>query len=160
MGLYMKILPVKALYREIANQKQKIAAIICCEEPIQAEKLFGTFYIHVPFADVLAGGAGAFCRADAGKIAEFVNALPDDVERLYIACSAGESRSAAVGAAIIRYFGGDDLAAVWLKPKFHPNPYVYKIMLEAFGIKVSQREIRHIEKVNAKALKKAIRQTR
>lgn len=70
-------------------------------------------------------------KEDAVKIAEFVKWLKTtDTKELWIHCDAGVSRSAAVGAAILKYLTGDD-SAIFNNPNYVPNSSVYQLTLEA-----------------------------
>jgi predicted protein tyrosine phosphatase len=70
-------------------------------------------------------------KEDAKKIADFVKWLKTtDTKELWIHCDAGVSRSAAVGAAILKYLTGDD-SAIFNNPNYIPNSSVYRLTLEA-----------------------------
>ena len=70
-------------------------------------------------------------KEDALKIAEFVKWLKTtDTKELWVHCDAGVSRSAAVGAAILKYLTGDD-SAIYNNPNYYPNPDVYSLTLKA-----------------------------
>lgn len=70
-------------------------------------------------------------KEDAKKIADFVKWLKaTDTKELWIHCDAGVSRSAAVGAAILKYLTGDD-SAIFNSPNYIPNSGVYQLTLEA-----------------------------
>jgi len=61
-------------------------------------------------------------------IANFVESvISQDIEELYINCVAGISRSAGIGAAISKFYTGDD--EVFFK-KYIPNSAVYTMVLE------------------------------
>lgn len=66
---------------------------------------------------------------DVEKIFHFVSGNKFDV--LVVQCEAGISRSAAVAAAVSKYFGLDNK---WIFTKFVPNMYVYNKLLNRFGI--------------------------
>jgi predicted protein tyrosine phosphatase len=65
----------------------------------------------------------------AHQIWEFLSDLPPDVVDILINCDAGNSRSAAVAAAITKALGGDDSEYFKLK---NPNRKVFRILLEVF----------------------------
>ena len=67
---------------------------------------------------------GAFGRAHARRIIWFLHCLPKSVTDLYICCSKGVSRSAAVAAAVLRMSGRSD-KHVWCNPYYAPNILVY-----------------------------------
>lgn len=68
---------------------------------------------------------------DAQKIHDFVESLPDEVEKLIVHCYAGVSRSAAVAAGIAQVKFGDDKE--YFK-KYVPNMHVYYKILEVYGL--------------------------
>lgn len=87
-------------------------------------------HIWIDVRDVPEGWEGAMTEDQAREIAAFVRNLPA-VPALYIHCAAGVSRSAAVAAALSRYWTGED--EVWWAEK-QPNEHVYALVLDAMGI--------------------------
>lgn len=79
----------------------------------------------------------------------------NDFGRIYVCCDSGESRSTAMAAAIMRYYGKSD-KEIWTNPHYHPNLLVYKEQLYAFGIKVSKLRLSYLKYINNRALKRAI----
>ena len=77
-----------------------------------------------------------------------------DFGKLYVCCDSGESRSTAMAAAIMRYFGVSD-KEIWTNPMYHPNLLVYKNQLEAFGIKISKFKLKYLRYLSNKAFKTA-----
>ena len=73
-----------------------------------------------------------FKPVHAELILEFFRSLPDGAD-LFVCCDAGESRSAAVAAALMRAQGESD-EAIWASGDYVPNPYVYKICCRTFGL--------------------------
>lgn len=69
---------------------------------------------------------------DVEQIYNFVKSIEDyqDIV-LVVQCEAGISRSAAIAAAVSKYFGLDNK---WIFTKFVPNMYVYNKLLKRFGI--------------------------
>ena len=68
----------------------------------------------------------------ARRIVEFYRALPAET-CLYVTCDYGESRSAAIAAALRRYEGGDEMR-IWRDPGNHPNLLVYRLLCESLGL--------------------------
>lgn len=66
----------------------------------------------------------------AKKIVDFVRAHPK-AEDFIVHCSAGISRSSATAAAIMKVTTGDD-SEIFDNPRFHPNMWVYRRILEAW----------------------------
>lgn len=75
-----------------------------------------------------------FDRNDANKIVKFVRGLEKlNIDKLIVHCHAGISRSAAVGASILKYYTGKD-DEIFNSDMYAPNRWVYRKMLEAFGL--------------------------
>lgn len=132
-AMKIRIYPIKRFYSilETFEGKDDVAAIICTTDPVSKAKLSGIRYIHVSFADVTASKRfDAFRPEKAQRIKRFVKNIKD-TKVLYVCCDSGESRSAAVAAAILRYWGKDEMA-IWKNVRFHPNPLVYHLQSKAF----------------------------
>ena len=93
----------------------------------------------------------------ASRVAELVKKIEadDSVCSLYVVCDYGESRSAGLAAAVIRYLGGEDLY-LWDSPSYHPNPLVYRKTCEALGIDVTDEDITYLTEINQKTFHEAI----
>ena len=96
----------------------------------------------------------SFSKADAAAFADFVKHLEADV--LYCCCDAGESRSPAVAAAVMRFLGLDDMQ-VWENPHYHPNMLVFETLANALGADASDEEKDFRFYTNRKAFRDAIR---
>ena len=66
----------------------------------------------------------------AELIYEFFRSIPDGAD-LFVCCDAGESRSAAIAAAL-KVAQGESDAEIWNSPEYHPNPLVYRTCRETF----------------------------
>lgn len=97
----------------------------------------------------------SFSNEDAEVIAGFVRSQIDFVDTLYICCDAAESRSPAVAAAVMRYFGLDD-TEIWRNPHYHPNMLVFLRLCEALGVSVSDGEADALMYDNVKAFRDAL----
>jgi predicted protein tyrosine phosphatase len=73
-------------------------------------------------------GSTLFEDSHAEQILQFVNEHWDKVDYFLIHCTAGQSRSPAVAAAIQKIKGGDD--SIWFSTKI-PNVRVYRKLLDA-----------------------------
>ena len=93
----------------------------------------------------------------ADGVAKFVKKIEADssVKNLYSVCDGGQSRSAGIAAAVVRYFGGDDLG-IWDSPHYRPNPLVYRLTCEALGIEVTDEDITYLVEINEKTFDNAI----
>lgn len=65
---------------------------------------------------------------DAKKIVDFVSKYKDKI--IIVHCDAGQSRSAGVAAALSKYYNNDD-SEYFDNPRFTPNMWCYKLMLNA-----------------------------
>ena len=81
----------------------------------------------IEVSDVPGGWEGAMTIDQAEEIVAFVRNLPP-LPTLYIHCRFGESRSAAVAAALSKAWTGDE-GMFWAER--HPNKHVYELVLEA-----------------------------
>ena len=118
------------------------------------------------FDDVTALGARSYNDALAAQIRTFVDELAetasgeaDRIDTLLVCCDAGQSRSAAIAAAISRYLGQDEWQ-IWDNPRYRPNPLVYQLTCKALGIRVWTPALRYRVRRNARALQNAIRSAR
>ena len=93
--------------------------------------------LYLSFDDVLDNeefyGCSAISNEDAFKIVNFVNNSIGtlDIDAIEVHCDAGVSRSAGVGAAILKYLKGDD-SEIFDNPYFCPNDTCYKKVLNMF----------------------------
>ena len=98
-----------------------------------------THLFQVKFADVEVGQSECITDEQASEIASYVLRVRDDVDRIIVHCEAGVSRSAGVGAAIMKYLNGSDWD-VFDKPKFRPNMTCYRKVLDAFYMIIEERD--------------------
>jgi len=71
--------------------------------------------------------------AQAREIAAFVNKVKDSAALLICQCEYGESRSAAVAAAVIEHFQGSGIV-VFADDRYFPNKMVYRKVYEALKL--------------------------
>lgn len=82
-------------------------------------------------------GYTLFDSEKATKIKNFIDSYKDSVFNIIVHCTAGISRSGAVGCAIARYLNGDD--DYLLKTGLYiPNKLVYKTMCECLDLNYSE----------------------
>lgn len=74
----------------------------------------------------------------AEGIKDFVDKYKDEVKHIVIHCTAGISRSAAVGCVIARYLNDDD-NYLWASGRYMPNKHVYKFCATAFNLEYSDK---------------------
>lgn len=148
------ICPIKRLYLLAQDgDMNEVAVIAVSSYPIKTEKLNGFCRtLCMEFADTAdIYDPLAFNRETADRIADFVKALPCDLDTLFVCCDCGESRSSAMAAAITVYNGKDD-GNIWRDPRYRPNPMVYSLLCEAFGMPVTDEQLRMKQEANEKAL--------
>lgn len=79
---------------------------------------------------ILASTIRLFSHTDASAIAAFVRSATNSaIDTFVIHCHAGISRSAAVAAALSKYYNGND--SKFFQPPYNPNRRVYRILLHA-----------------------------
>ena len=89
--------------------------------------------LRLKFDDVERDYKNEHCitKEDAENIVKFVNKNKNRVDKFIIHCEAGVSRSAGVGAAIMKALNGDDWD-VFKNPLKCPNMKCYRTVLNAF----------------------------
>ncbi len=95
----------------------------------------------------------AFNYIDGLHVKKFIEENAD-IGTLYVCCDSGESRSTALAAAILRYFGRSDMG-IWKNPHYHPNTLVYSKQMLAFGKRVCKMRLKYLEYVNRRAFRRA-----
>lgn len=82
------------------------------------------------FWDETLDAHGCISEQQAKEIAEFVFENADSVDYFVVHCEAGKCRSAGVGAAILKYFNGDD-SQIFGNRFYVPNTTCYRRALNA-----------------------------
>jgi len=156
MPMTIQICPVKRLYQSLAEGEMgKCGAIISSASEINAEKLHSISYVFRQYEDLDYACTGrSFSLHDAAAFADFVKGT-DGLDVLYCCCDAGESRSPAVAAAVMRYFGLDDMQ-IWENPHYHPNMLVFEMLAAALAVAVSDEEKDFRLYINQKAFRDAV----
>ena len=90
--------------------------------------------LRLKFDDVERDYKNEHCitKEDAENIVKFVNKNKNKVDKFIVHCEAGVSRSAGVGAAIMKALNGDDWD-VFKNPLKCPNMKCYRMVLNAFA---------------------------
>lgn len=90
--------------------------------------------LHVKFNDTDSKNYldGGITRSDAKKICDFVNKYKNIpiLDKIIVHCEAGQSRSAGVAAAIMKYLNNDD-TPIFNNPMYKPNMLCYRTVLDA-----------------------------
>ena len=151
------ILALAAIQADVFEQPFSNNAVIVCSDRDNRFVSSGELkhMLILPFSDDEDRNAiGAFNSAYARAIIRYVENLPDEVTDLYICCSKGGSRSAAVAAALLRMSGRSD-KDVWLNPYYVPNTLVYYRLCKEYGLHITRYYVRHKQKQNERAFRKA-----
>lgn len=85
----------------------------------------------------------------AEGIKDFVDKYKDEVKHIVIHCTAGISRSGAVGCVIARYLNDDD-NNLWATGKYFPNKHVYKSMCKVFKLEFSDDMFKRKNKIRTR----------
>ncbi len=146
----IKICPIKEFYAisEEADLKN-CAAILASSYDFRAEKLMNVGkFLLLSFDD----DENSFSRKFAARIKEFILGLSRDCDTVFCCCDYGESRSAAIACALMRFLGQNEMK-IWENPKYHPNGFVYSLLCEELGCGVSEDELKINEEKSRSAFK-------
>ena len=159
----INICPTKALLMNKDTRLErsgKTAAIICSSYTVdESQFLWLDKKLILTFDDTTNElSAACFTTEQAASAADFVMTI-DEGTTLYICCDSGESRSAAIAAALYRRFDMDEML-IWQNPHYHPNTLVYKRMCSMLDMTVTEDMIHERKQMNDEALAKAIRAAR
>ena len=157
----IQICPIKRLYQMLAEgDTGNCGAIISSAAEINAAKLRGMPYVFRQYEDLDYECQGrSFSEADAIAFAGFLKDRETELDTLYCCCDAGESRSPAVAAAVMRCLGMDDMP-IWRDPHYHPNMLVFAKLTDALGVGTSDTEKDIRIYTNQKAFQNALSHTR
>ena len=154
----LQICPIKRLYLELDENlpdRKTIAILLSMEDVWHYNlKLLDAIHKVGVFDTEMKNKAFSFDYREGMEIKKFLE-KQNDFGRIYVCCDSGESRSTAMAAAIMRYYGKSD-KEIWTNPHYHPNLLVYKEQLYAFGINISKLRLRYLKYINNRALKRAI----
>ena len=158
----MRILvcPTRVLLRRAENGElpPHSAAIVSHSAPVseKSEAILARLsrVISLEYDDVTDPRAlRPFTSDHAEKIVEFYRSLPADTP-LYVTCDFGESRSAAIAAALRRAERNDEMR-VWKDPHYHPNLLVYAHLCRALGLPAGAFLLYRRERVSRRAFRRA-----
>lgn len=151
-------------------------AVIACTSDMLMPERFDWYdegkRIVLSFDDVEdPGHVNAFTSEQARQVRQLIcQWRSKKIEKVYVCCDSGESRSAAVAAAVKRFLAGDGNVYknrlspqekdVWCNPHYHPNILVYDLMCKAFHMKTTKLGLFIRGRTSRNALRKAIRESR
>lgn len=149
-GFIMKeieIYSLKQFYQVIrspAFDPLHTVAIISSSYPVEDDWLSGVRYIACQYDDIDYDVLGrCFTSTEANKIVRFLNSWDNKVSTICCVCDGGCRRSAAVAAALYRFYDREDeeIKTVWRNPAYEPNPLVYLLMAHALGVPAADADI-------------------
>ncbi len=108
--------------------------------PNNASKVKDVLHLQFNDTDKIDDYSGAMEEKDAELIADFISKHISNnklmVDKLIVHCTAGQSRSAGVAAAILKVYTGDD-SQIFNNKKYTPNMLCYRLVLN----KLVEREV-------------------
>ena len=147
----MQILSIKELKYKIKNNEVGVDIYVIMSTST-TENLKG---IHKKLLLYYNDNYNDFTIKHAKQIKKFIKKVKD-FNDLYIICDYGISRSAGICAALNKALYNNDFK-IWNDPHYTPNAYIYKTLLKAFKIEITENELQEKIDINKKALKKAIK---
>ena len=150
-------------------------AVIACTSDMRAPGWFDLFpdglKLILTFDDVEDDrNINAMKISQAQEVSRFVKkCFSQKIEKLFVCCDSGESRSTAIAASIIRYYSHGknfgfiifpDEKRIWSNCHYHPNIHVYRLVSSAFSMKTSTFSIFIRKRTSEKALHKKINSSR
>ncbi len=148
--------PIKRFVSDMEYEEytEDIAAVLATSYDTDIYPNVGK-YICLGFDDTLdKGDPSAFTPAIAEMIKSFVFSLVG-VSDLFFCCDRGQSRSAALACAFMRYYGYDEMR-VWSDADCRPNMLVYSAMCEALGLSCDESMQNELSRINEDALRLTI----
>ena len=95
-----------------------------------------------------------FQNHHANSIVSFLSRT-DANEDVFVCCDSGQSRSAAIAAAVLLAIGETD-QNIWNSTEYHPNLLVFRKMCVALGLDISEEEMLKRKGTNDAAIHEAI----
>lgn len=131
-------------YSKKQNDNTSIIISISCNsenfpniETTDNNKIRNVSYYHFDDEEV---GASSISEIQAKDIADTVLKYKDSVDTIIVYCDAGVSRSAGVGAAIMKYLFNDDME-IFNNALYAPNIRCYRYVLNALNFEIEEKEI-------------------
>ena len=156
----LRVMPIKKMLDWVATHENTHAAVlVAASYNLDTEKLPHNFVVEM-FDDIDFDCPGrSITEEQANHYADFVQDLSDDTEIIICACNAGESRSAALCAALCEYYNIDS-AWIWGSPHYHPNMLVFDVFTQALGLNIDDARKDTLIYTNRSAFTNAIKQAR
>jgi predicted protein tyrosine phosphatase len=137
-------------------EQYQMISIIDTGEEIDFKTNPSVSLLKVYFDDITPNGIklSSKCKLMSQSQAEIIKetidkCIKEDITNIIIHCTAGISRSGAIGCILARYLNGDDIY-LFHTGKYLPNEYVYELMCKTFGLIFSQEEFKKRLKISSK----------
>jgi len=101
-------------------------------------------HLKLNFDDIEVDGKRSMTKEHANTITSFISKFKDKADKIIVNCEAGIRRSAAIAAAIMLHFNGDDWE-IFKNNNYNPNILCYKKMLISLNEDID--EILILEKI-------------
>lgn len=156
----LMVMPIKKMLEWVStHENTHIAVLVAASYELAPAKLPPNCVVEM-FDDIDFDCPGrSITEEQANHYASFMRALPDDAEIIVCACNAGESRSAALCAALCEYYDTDS-AWIWGSPHYHPNMLVFDMFTRALGLEIDDARKDDLFHINRTAFSRAIKQVR
>ena len=156
----LKIMPIKKMIERVNTcRKTSVAVLVASSYDADCIKLPDNCIVQV-FDDIDYEVVGrSLSQEQAQTYASCVQSLPANIDVIICACNAGESRSAALCAALCEYYGVNS-DWIWASPHYHPNMYVFDIFTKELGVEVADIRKEELFFRNNKAFSMAIRRAK
>ena len=105
---------------------------------------------YLNFDDVEKGEKYCMTESDLDYLMYFLTKafkLHPYVENMIVHCEAGQSRSAGMAAALLKFYNGDDWE-IFNNPKYTPNMTIYRMVLERLMGSINEDEVKTKEEKN------------
>ena len=143
----IKIRSLKKFYQVVQDpdfDRLHTIALISLSYPVDEDRLCGVRSVVCQYDDIDRDVMGrCFTRVEANKFARFFKSYEKETTTIFSICDGGCRRSAAVAAALFRFYGRDDeeIRRVWQNPAYEPNPLVFRLMAFALGAPVDDFDL-------------------
>lgn len=153
----LKIMPIKKMIEWVnACRETNVAVLVASSYDVDCAKLPSNCIVQV-FDDIDCEVAvRSLTQEQAHAYAYYVQNLPANIDVIICACNAGESRSAALCAALCEYYGVNS-DWIWDSPHYHPNMYVFNLFAKELGVEVADIRKEELFFRNSRAFSTAIR---
>ena len=139
--------------------KDDNACIVCSSYDVRLDtkSIYNTLMLR--FDDITnRNDRNSFSNVYAEQIHFFIEDLKQ-INKLYVCCDSGQSRSTAIAAAIYRYNGLNE-NVIWKNPQYSPNILVYEVLCKKLNLNNSKLRLKYKKYLNNKSLKNVIKKQR